>query len=41
MLTSRSLFSLIQIDINVLLTNIDQAARDAAVTKLVNIVKVC
>ncbi|PLW14853.1 hypothetical protein PCASD_15819 [Puccinia coronata f. sp. avenae] len=28
-----------QIDINVLLTNIDQAARDAAVTKLVNIVK--
>ncbi|PLW34272.1 hypothetical protein PCANC_17678 [Puccinia coronata f. sp. avenae] len=28
-----------QIDINVLLTNIDQAAWDAAVTKLVNIVK--
>jgi hypothetical protein len=41
MLTSRSLLSSIKIDINVLLTNTDQAARDAAVTELLNIVKVC
>ncbi|PLW58501.1 hypothetical protein PCANC_00200 [Puccinia coronata f. sp. avenae] len=39
MLTSRSLLSSIKIDINVLLTNTDQAARDAAVTELLNIVK--
>ncbi|PLW12601.1 hypothetical protein PCASD_17156 [Puccinia coronata f. sp. avenae] len=35
----RSLLSSIKIDINVLLTNTDQAARDAAVTELLNIVK--